>query len=213
MSDPSPDVRRAAANNLKKIDPKIQGLAVQLALAYPLHGRQAADPAPIYAEIIRLEEGAEPLTPLLLLSATFSAMEGNSAALGAQLDVLGHIANNDDLAYKVMLSGLDHMNPDVRLHAMKGIAGMKDATSAVPKIIWLLSNDRPQNQVAAIEMLTRLADPSNKDKILAAVRTAPQSRCQCSEGSGGGRSLVGGERTKAVGHAPLLPINSLPSTC
>ena len=152
------------------IDPKIQSLAVELALHYPLYDPQAPNPAPIYEQIIPLEEEAEALTPLLLYSIKLSETHGNVQALCGQLDVLGHIAKDDELAYKAMLASLDQGDAGVRLHALKALAGMKQGPSAVPKIIKLLDRDQPKNRVAAIEALSRLANPSNKEAILEAVR-------------------------------------------
>jgi hypothetical protein len=165
-------VRKAAADALKAIDPKIWEFAVTLANSPPLYTAVGEPPLPTYRELQRLGDSAEPLTPLITMSVYFSQKINNAKAQAQQLTVLSSIASRDEEACGLLGTAVDDPNPELRNAALQGLARMKHGRTVVPKIISRMNpqgNETPANLIAAIHTLTALRDESNADSIMRAV--------------------------------------------
>jgi hypothetical protein len=165
MLDPVPEVRVAAADALKSIDPKMQYLAVTLAME-----KDTARLKDLLGKIQKLEDDGEPLAPLVAYGVILSATTNNEAGLLIpQLDALSHIARNDMVAYKLIASALANEDAEIRAAGLRAMSRMKHGKLALRDILKLLKTDTPANQVAAIQALTTLADESTQEIIAAAI--------------------------------------------
>jgi HEAT repeat protein len=172
MLDASPDVRVAAADALKNIDPKMHYLAVALATS----GETVVGPAGgdqrdrnLLSRIQALEEDAAPLAPLVAQFALQSAAADDSSSLLRELEALSHIGKNDLQVCRLVASGLASPHPEVRRASVQGLARMKHGRLAVPSILKLLRTDVPENRIAAIQTLTVLADGSTEEILADAI--------------------------------------------
>jgi HEAT repeat protein len=164
MLDSSADVRAAADDALKKIDPKLQYIALALATTDDLAKRRA-----LLEKIGRLEEDVEPLVPLVGKIALDSAAAQDTFSLRQELTVLGRIGKKNLQACRLVASGLNNPDPEVRRLALQALARMKHGRLALPNIIRVMKTDAPENRVAAIEALTALADGSTEELLAAAI--------------------------------------------
>jgi hypothetical protein len=160
MLDPAPDVRVAAADALKNIDPKMQYLAVTL-----MTEKSTTRLLELFGKIQNLEDDGEPLAPLVAYGAIVSAAGDNNYLLGPELTALSHIARNDLPSCRLIASALANQNATIRATALRCLPRMKHAKLAVRDVLALLKTDTPANRVAAIETLTALADDSTEEVI------------------------------------------------
>jgi HEAT repeat protein len=165
MLDPVPDIRVAAADALKNIDPKMQYLAVTLVTE-----KDGGRLAELLGRIQNLEDDGEPLAPLVAYGAFASAAADNeNHLLAPELAALSHIARNDLPSCRLIASALANPEESVRATALRSLARMKHGKLAVRTIIALLKTDTPANRIAAIETLTALADESTEEVIAHAI--------------------------------------------
>jgi hypothetical protein len=160
MLDPYENVRVAAADALKNIDPKMQYLAVTL-----VSEKDPVRLTSLLGKIQKLEDEGEPLAFLVAHGAIRSAAANVNNLLAPELATLSYIARNDLPSCNLIASALANRDFQVRADAMRGLARMKHGKLAVPKILALLKTDIPANRVIAIETLTALADPSTEEMI------------------------------------------------
>lgn len=185
MLDSSANVRVAAADALKSIDPKMQYLAVTLVSEYfrapqgGLKGQRsgvgtltANSPAPTHLlrEIQKLKEDGEPLTPLITYDARLNIAAKDIARLQVDIATLSSIARNDLSAYKLIAPALDNPNSDLRHSALEAVAQMKHGRQSRAKILALLKSDIPGNRIAAIAALVALVDESTEEQFSEAIR-------------------------------------------
>jgi HEAT repeat protein len=165
MLDASVNVRVAAADALKNIDPKLQYLAVALASEQDWFQRSR-----LLREVSKLEDDAEPLTPLVAAYAgqAVRSKDTNEYYLPGVVACLSHIARNDPSVFRLLVSALDNREAVVRHAALVALPRMKHGRQAVPKIIRVLQFD-DLNRVAAIQALAALADESTEDAIRNAI--------------------------------------------
>jgi HEAT repeat protein len=164
MLDPIPEVRTAAADALKNIDPKIQYLAVALVTE---ENKGKLDQ--LLTKLQKLEEDGEPLAPLVAHIAIGIAAERSPYRLPNALTTLSHIAKRDLGACQLVASGLDNRDASVRLAALQGMTRMKHGRLAIPKMILLLKTDTAQNRIAVIQGLAALADETTEEIVTAAI--------------------------------------------
>jgi hypothetical protein len=164
MLDPIESVRVAAADALKKIDPRIQYLAVALVTEQDDFKRRD-----LLVRIQQLKDDGEPLTPLVATWAGRSSLAGKVIQLQQELTTLSFIATKDRESYKLIFSALSNRDEGVRRSALQALPRMKHGRQAVPAIIALLQTDTTANRLAAIRALPALADESNEERITAAI--------------------------------------------
>lgn len=164
MLDANPTVRVSAADALKKIDPRMQYLAVALVTE-----ESASKSRELLQRIKKLEDDGAPLVPLVAQLAARSAAARDNSAFTQQMGVLRAIAKNDLGVYSVIASALGNRNETVRRAALEALPGMKHGKLAVPTIIRLLNTEITENRIAAIEALTALADESTEEIVAAAI--------------------------------------------
>lgn len=166
MLDRVPQVNVAAADALKKIDPKIQYLAVAL-----LTEEGGAKRKEIFDKIGTMEDEAQPLSPLVAHSAFLSAAKGDRGtdALSQEVGVLSRIAKNDLAACKIVASALNNSSGEVRRSAIESLRGMKHGGLAVSKLITLLKTEMTTNRIVVIKTLTIIADKKTEEIIAAAI--------------------------------------------
>jgi hypothetical protein len=157
-------VCEAAADALKKIDPKMQYLAVTL-----LAEKDPFRLMSLLREIQKLEDDGEPLAPLVAHGVKVSAVNNVPGLLALELETLSHIGRNDLPSFKLVLAALSNQDAQIRVIALQGLARMKHGKLAVRKILTLLKTDIPGIRVAAIKVLTVLADESTEEIIAAAI--------------------------------------------
>jgi HEAT repeat protein len=164
MLDQNVDVRVAAADALKSIDPKMQYLAVGL-----VTDDNSVGYAGFLTKIQQLEEDGEPLSPLVAQRAILGATAKNPPYLGQELTVLSHIAKNDRAAFALISSALGHDSAQVRQSAIQALPRMKHGALAVPALLRLLQADTTDNRIAAIQVLVALADKKTEETIAEAI--------------------------------------------
>jgi len=98
MLDPVIDVRVAAADALKNIDPKMHYLAVVLATEKVATNLDSAHVVTLLGKIQRLEEDGEPLAPLVSYVVKFAASNGANTLLTTALTTLSRIGRKDRIA-------------------------------------------------------------------------------------------------------------------
>lgn len=164
MLDITPSVRVAAADALKKIDAKLQYLAVALATERDSYRRLE-----LLERVAKLEDDGEPLTPLVAAY----ARERFPSHLGTRplqriIATLSYIARADPWVYRQTAAALDNRDPEVRRVAVNALTRLKHGRQAVTKIIAILKYDEA-NRIPAIEALSVLADQSTEDAIREAI--------------------------------------------
>jgi HEAT repeat protein len=157
MLDYYPEVRVAAADALKNIDPKLQYLAVALVTEKSLSQQNH-----FLQQIEKLGEDGEPLTPLVVPIA-------KGVVLPQALTTLSGIAKNDLETYKLVDSALDNLSEGVRLSAIRAVGRMKHGRRSIPKILNLIAFDSTSNRLAAIETVVAMADESTEEVIATAI--------------------------------------------
>jgi hypothetical protein len=175
------EVRVAAADALKNVDPRMHYLAVDLLTEKnPFAIRALLD------KVQALKEDAYPLSPIIAdfiyrLSESQSAVVPRqqpfieaAADLAVALTVLSHIATQNEPAYKLIASKLKNPADAVRHSAIEGLARMKHGASAVKTLIGMLNPraEKPPNLIAVIETLVILAEPSTDEDIQKAINRA-----------------------------------------
>lgn len=169
MLDPVVEVRVAAADALKSIDPKMHYLAVVLALEKIEFYSDISRIDHLLNKIQKLEEDGEPLTPLVAQIISFTAKTGAHALLLTSLTTMTRIGRRDLFSYRVVFSALNNRDPAVRAVALRGLARMKHGKLAVPKILSILRVETPANRIAALDTLAELADESTEEIIAEAI--------------------------------------------
>jgi hypothetical protein len=174
LLDPSANVRVAAADALKKIDPKLQHLAVRYVMAEASSStgdkrdRVAfSNLSKLLSEIQSLKNEGEPLTPLIVQSAIRDA-GSNTRQLCVEIGTLSRIARNDLSVCKLIGSALDNSDGNVRAASLQALPRMKHGRQYVRKMLKLLGSD-PGNTLALIDVLTELAETSNAETIATAI--------------------------------------------
>jgi HEAT repeat protein len=169
MIDPVVEVRAAAADALKNIDPKMHYLAVVLATEKVAADADAQRVASLLEKIQKLEEDGEPLIPLVAFVVKFAAVNGTPPLLLAALTTLSRIGRRDLASYQIVATALTNQDMKIRSLALRELARMKHGKLAVPRILALLKSDTPANRIVAMETLVALADESSEEIIAAAI--------------------------------------------
>lgn len=169
MLDPVVEVRVAAADALKSIDPKMHYLAVVLALQKVESPREIGPLENLLKRMQKLEEDGEPLAPLVAHVVKFAAINSINSLLVTSLETLSRIGRKDLFSYRVVATALNNRDPAIRVLALQGLARMKHGKLAVPKILALLRAEVPRNRIAALNTLAELADESTEEIIAEAI--------------------------------------------
>jgi HEAT repeat protein len=169
MLDPVLEVRVAAADALKNIDPKMHYLAVVLATEKVASNYDARRVETLLAKIQKLQEDGEPLAPLVIHVVKFAVSSGTHSLLTTSLTTLSRIGRKDLSSYRVVATALNNRDPSIRVIALRGLARMKHGKLAVPKILALLRMETPLNRIAAMEALAALADESTEEIVAEAI--------------------------------------------
>lgn len=169
MLDPVVEVRVAAADALKIIDPKMHYLAVVLATEKVESPTDVDRVEKLLEKLQKLKEDGEPLAPLVAHVVKYAASSGVHTLLLTSLATLSRIGRKDLFSYRVIATALNNRDPSIRAIALRGLAGMKHGKLAVPKILALLRMETPPNRIAAIETLAVLADESTEEIIADAI--------------------------------------------
>jgi HEAT repeat protein len=167
MLDKDVTVREAAADALKKIDPKMQFLAVAVLTDESLRERKE-----LLQKIKKLEDDGAPLSPLIAHFTVRCKEVGDDAGLIEHLAVLSTIGKNELTVCRLTATALDHRNAEVRLVALKALPRMKHGKLFVERITRFLSKnstETPEIRIAAIEALSELADQSTEEILAEAI--------------------------------------------
>jgi HEAT repeat protein len=170
MLDPVVEVRVAAADALKNIDPKIHYQAVLLATEKVTTADEVVRLVRLLEKIQKQEEDGEPLAPLVIFVIKIASSNGADALRNTSLTTLTHIGRKDLASYLVIAKALTDRDPAIRSIALRGLPRMKHGKLAVPKLLALLRVDLPALRIATIETLTDLADESTEEIIYEAIR-------------------------------------------
>lgn len=175
MLDANPKVRTAAADSLKQIDEPMYKLALGVVID--------KDTKDVVA-IGKLGTAGEPLTPILLNYATsvvpVASMKVLSleaqrarATLYACISSLVAIAPEDEGVNKAVVAMLGNPHPDLRAHALKHIAALKNKKQALKGVLALAGSSVDESAVraAAVTLLPQLVDENTGPPTKKALET------------------------------------------
>lgn len=175
MLDTNPKVRTAAADSLKQIDEPMYKLALGIVIDRDDKDIRATG---------KLGAAGEPLTPIILSYATSVVPTASVKSFAFQherardvlricIDTLVSIAPEDEGVNKAVLALLGNPHPDLRAHALKHIAALKNKKQALKGVLTIAgsSTDEPAVRAAAVTLLPQLVDENTGPPTKKALET------------------------------------------
>lgn len=175
MLDTNQTVRTAAADALKKVDEPMYKLAIGV-----LIDKNNRD----IVAIGKLGAAGEPLTPLVLSYATSavpvasmksldSTHERARDALRVCIDTLAAVAPEDEGVNKAVIAMLGNPHPELRAHALKHIAALKNKKQALKGALALAGSltERATVRADAVKLLPLLVDENTGPATKKALET------------------------------------------